>query len=146
MDSHLLISKLIYSEDIPVSEINSLLDEGVEWDVVEGKKFLENPDNVFFLAKWDGEFAGFLTGHRLQRFDKRKAEILLYEVGVNEKFQKRGIGKALLEMVKQWAREVGADEVWVLTNKSNIAANALYQSAGGTKEDPDDVTMYSFKL
>ena len=145
MDNPLSIKKLTYSESIPFLEINPLFDEGTEWDAEQGKKFLENPDNVFFLATWNEQFAGFLTGHRLQRFDKRKAEVLLYEIGVNENFQKKGIGKALIEKVKEWGKEVGADEMWVLTNKSNVAANALYQSAGGVTESPDD-TMYVFKI
>lgn len=145
MDNSLSIKRLTYDEKLPISEINSLLDEGTKWDVEQGKKFLENPDNALFLALWDEQFAGFLTGHRLQRFDKRKAEILLYEIGVNENFRKKGIGKALIEKVKNWGKEVGADEVWALTNKSNFAANALYQSAGGVTENPDD-TMYVFKL
>lgn len=145
MESSLLIHRLSYSETIPVLEINSLLDEGTVWDADQGKKFLENPDNALFLALWEGMFAGFLTAHRLQRFDKRRAEILLYEIGVDENFRKRGIGKALIEKVKEWGKEVGADEVWVLTNKSNLAANALYQSSGGVTENPDEL-MYVFKL
>jgi GNAT superfamily N-acetyltransferase len=128
-----------------VSQINSLLDSGTVWDLEEGKKFLSNLDNALFLAFWEEEAAGFLTAHRLQRFDKRKAEVILYEIGVGENFRQKGIGKALIEEVEKWAKEVGADEVWVLTNKSNIAANAMYKSAGGVTENPDEI-MYVFKL
>jgi ribosomal protein S18 acetylase RimI-like enzyme len=145
MDNPLSIERLTSGNNVPISEINTLLDEGTEWDEEQGKTFLENSDNVLFLAFWGGELVGFLTGHRLQRFDKRKAEILLYEIGVHENFQRKGIGKALMEKVKNWGKEVGADEVWVLTNKSNVAANALYQSSGGMTESPDE-TMYVFKL
>jgi hypothetical protein len=106
---------------------------------------LAGKDNALFLAHWNNKISGFLTAHRLQRFDERKAEILLYEIGVNEESRKKGIGKALIEAVKAWGREVQADEVWVLTNRSNQAAMALYKSAGGLEASPDDM-MFVFKL
>lgn len=145
MDERITIKRITSSGKIPISQINSLLDKGREWDIEQGKKFIENLDNALFLAFWEEEAAGFLTAHRLQRLDKRKAGVLLYEIGVNENFRQRGIGKALIETVKNWGREVSADEVWVLTNKSNVPANALYQSVGGVTENPDDI-MYAFKL
>ncbi len=89
--------------------------------------------------------SGFLTAHRLQRFDARQAEILLYEIGIHEDFRQRGIGKALIETGKLWAAEVGADEVWVLTSSSNTAAMRLYASSGG-KEDVPGTTMFTFGI
>jgi len=145
MENKIIINRITNEDDQFVRQINQLLDKGTVWDEEQWKKFLENPDNALFVAFWNGDAAGFLTAHRLQRFDKRKAEILLYEIGIDENFRRKGIGKALIEIVKSWGKEVGADEVWVLTNKSNVAANALYKSAGGAPENPDDI-MYVFKL
>ena len=85
--------------------------------------------------------------HRLQRFDKRGAEVLIYEIGVREDARQKGIAKALINEVKLWAKEVGADEVWVLTNKSNAAAIALYRSTGGeTESETLDEVMFNFRL
>ncbi len=94
----------------------------------------------FFLC-----FAGFLTAYRLQRLDKRKAEVLLYEIGVHEGFQRQGIGTKLIAAVKEWATQVAADEVWVLTYASNKAAMALYKSASG-EEDPPGTRMFTVKI
>ena len=69
----------------------------------------------------------------------------LNEISVNEDFCRQGIGRALVETVKKWGRETGADEIWVLTNKENKPANALYRSTGGTAKNSDDI-MYTFKL
>jgi len=145
MDKQITIERITKNEDIFLTQINSLLDEGVEWDIEQGRKFLENSDNAVFVAVWEQKAVGFLTAYRLQRFDKRQAEVLLYEIGVSENFRQKGIGKALIEKVRNWGKEIDADEIWVLTNKSNTAANALYQSAGGRVENIDD-TMYVFKL
>jgi ribosomal protein S18 acetylase RimI-like enzyme len=143
--SALGIKRITTVDPKTVEEINSVLDEGKTWDEEGGSLFLADKDNALFLAYWNNNISGFLTAHRLQRFDDRKAEILLYEIGVNEEFRKQGIGRALIEAVKAWGREVQADEVWVLTNRSNQAAMALYKSAGGLEASLDD-TMFVFKL
>lgn len=93
----------------------------------------------------NNKLVGFLTAHRLQRFDTRKAEVLLYEIGVLPKYQKRGIGKALLAELKKWAKEVGADEIWVLTAQSNKAAIALYTASGGSVESNNE-QLFVFKI
>jgi ribosomal protein S18 acetylase RimI-like enzyme len=130
-----------------INQLNGLFDEGTEWDLQEGAKFLKDSSNALFVAFLENQAVGFLTANRLQRFDKRCAEVLLYEIGVREDARQNGIGKALIREVKLWAKEAGADEVWVLTNRSNTAAVALYQSMGGETESitPDEV-MFNFKL
>ena len=130
-----------------INQLNVLLDEGTEWDSQEGTKFLKDSNNALFVAFLENQAVGFLTANRLQRFDKRGAEVLLYEIGVREDARQKGIGKALIREVKLWAKESGADEVWVLTNRSNIAAVALYQSMGGeTESETPDEVMFNFKL
>ncbi|HET8523733.1 MAG TPA: GNAT family N-acetyltransferase [Thermomicrobiales bacterium] len=128
-----------------VERLNPLFDPGVEWDPAEGQTFLDNPDNAFFVAKYNGVIAGFLTAHRLQRFDKRRAEVLLYEIGVDERYRRLGLGTALVAAVKEWAAEVGADEVWVLTEQDNLPALSLYRSAGPADEMAD-VVMFTYEV
>ena len=130
-----------------INQLNVLLDEGMEWDSQQGEKFLKDSNNALFVAFLENQAVGFLTANRLQRFDKRGAEVLLYEIGVREDARQKGIGKALINEVKLWAKESGADEVWVLTNRSNTAAVALYQSVGGETESPNsDEVMFNFKI
>jgi ribosomal protein S18 acetylase RimI-like enzyme len=126
-------------------QINEQFDEGMVWDEEQGQKFLANPDNALFVTYVEEEMAGFLTAHRLQRFDQRKAEVLLYEIGVHEDYQRRGIGTALIAAVKQWANEVEADVVWVLTEADNEAAMALYASTGG-EEDELNTRMFTYRV
>ena len=139
------IERVTSVNDALVSQLNPLLDEGAEWDAEQGAKFLDNPDNALFLAFVDRTAAGFLTAYRLQRLDKQRAEVLLYEIGVQEEFQRQGIGTRLVEAVKEWAGEAGAGEVWVLTYASNAAAMALYKSTGG-EEEPPGTRMFTYNL
>jgi ribosomal protein S18 acetylase RimI-like enzyme len=140
------IHQVFTIEPEQVSEINALLDEGITWDLDQGQKFLADKNNLFLLAKLSGVAVGFLTAYRLQRFDTRKAEVLLYEIGVDDQYQRKGVGKALINRLKEWARQVEADEVWVLTNRSNHAAVGLYVSAGATTDNSSDEVMFTFKL
>ncbi len=128
-----------------IIQLNELLDDDTEWDTEQGDKFLRNPDNALFLSFFENNVVGFLTAHRLQRIDNRNAEVLIYELSVSPGFRRKGIGKSLINSVKDWAKKVGADEVWVLTNKSNEAAMELYKSMGGTIENTDE-QMYTFKI
>jgi GNAT superfamily N-acetyltransferase len=126
------------------AELDAMFDEGVAWDTEQGERFLAHPDTLLLVARWDGEACGFLTAYRLQRFDRRRAEVLLYEIGVQEPFQRRGIGRALVEEAKRWAVEVGADELWVLTEEGNAPARALYTATGGREEY--DLAMFDYCL
>lgn len=139
------IRRLHKIDDKDIPALNLLFDEGMVWDRQQGELFFSDPNNALFVAEDHHTIVGFLSAHRLQRFDRRKAEVLIYEVSVAEKQRKQGIGKALMTEVKKWAKEQGADEVWVLTNRTNAAGVALYASMGGTFESHDEV-MYTFKI
>ena len=145
MDEPLKIQRLTSVDDRLISQLNEVFDEGTVWDHQQGNAFLEDADNLFLIAWWEGQIRGYLTGHRLQRFDRRQAEVLLYEINVHASAQRKGIGKALIGEVNRWAKDVGADEVWVLTEADNTAAMAMYASAGGV-EDTSDTRMFTYIL
>jgi GNAT superfamily N-acetyltransferase len=126
------------------AELDAIFDEGMSWDADQGQRFLAHPDTLLLVACWDGGACGFLSAYRLQRFDRRRAEVLLYEIGVREAFQRRGVGRALVEEAKRWTAEVGADELWVLTEDENAPARALYSTTGG-REQPD-MTMFEYRV
>ncbi|MBW3634431.1 MAG: GNAT family N-acetyltransferase [Chloroflexi bacterium] len=126
------------------ADLDAMFDEGVSWDAEQGQRFLAHPDTLLLVARWNGEACGFLTAYRLQRFDRRPAEMLLYEIGVQEPFQRRGAGRALVEEAKRWSAGVGADELWVMTEDDNVPARALYTTTGG-REEPG-FTMFDYGL
>ncbi len=126
------------------AELDAMFDEGVFWDAEQGQRFLAHPDALLLVARWDGAACGFLSAYRLQRFDRRRAEVLLYEIGVDEPFQRRGVGRALVEEATRWAADVGSDELWVLTEDDNASARALYAATGGREET--GLTMFTYGL
>ena len=126
------------------AELDAIFDDGMSWDAEQGQRFLAHPDTLLLVARWNGEVCGFLSAYRLQRFDRRGAEVLLYEIGVAEPVQRRGAGRALVEAAKRWAADVGADELWVLTEDDNAPARALYATTGGREQT--DMTMFEYRV
>ncbi|MDY6941224.1 MAG: GNAT family N-acetyltransferase [Cyanobacteriota bacterium] len=68
-------------------------------------------------------------------------ELWINEVGVAPAYQRRGIGKQLLEKLFDLARELGCTEAWVLTEEENSAARGLYAAVGGSEESVVYVTF-----
>jgi ribosomal protein S18 acetylase RimI-like enzyme len=114
------------------------------WVLEQAQAFVANPDNLLLLATTPDLICGIVIAHRLQRLDALRAEVLLYSIDVHETMQRRGIGRALVDATTAWAREIGADNTWVLTERSNHAAMALYRAAGGTDDIPD-IAMFTFR-
>jgi GNAT superfamily N-acetyltransferase len=142
---HLAVRRLGAADASWARLLNDLFDAGKVWDAGEGRRFLADPANLLVVAFWDDVPCGFATAHRLQRFDRRRAEALLYEIGVAEPSQRRGIGAALVEEIRRWAAEVGADEVWVLAEGDGAQAQTFYRAIGG---QPDDrgAMMFTFSV
>lgn len=116
-----------------------------EWVADNDVAFLVAPNNLLLLAAADGEPRGFQTAHRLQRPDRRGADVLIDDVAVTTAHRRRGIGARLIGAVTAWAQEVGADEVWALTDRGNAPAMALYAATGGSEDDSDTV-MFTYAV
>jgi ribosomal protein S18 acetylase RimI-like enzyme len=63
--------------------------------------------------------------------------LFLYDIAVDERFRRQGVGRRLVEALTRLAQEESATEGFVITSRSNEAARALYRSAGGVDENPD---------
>jgi ribosomal protein S18 acetylase RimI-like enzyme len=88
-------------------------------------------DRTIFLAAFDGdEPVGFVFGYDLPRRHGAPSIRFVYELEVAESHRRRGIASALMRELR---RSSGATEAFVLTEPENDAANALYESLGGTR-------------
>lgn len=118
------------------------------WDKVPNQKtiikFLSNSQNILLSAKVDDVLVGQAIGYILERWDRDEPMLFLYSIDVVETYQRRGIGTALIEAVRNLGREQSCSEAFVFTNESNPAAMQLYQSTGGKRSNPDDVVMFEY--
>ncbi|MEV6874480.1 GNAT family N-acetyltransferase [Amycolatopsis sp. NPDC051128] len=107
------------------------------------ERFLASEGHHLLIAYVDEEPAGMVTGVEMTHPDKG-TEMFLYELGVDEPFQGRGIGRALVTALADLARERGCYGMWVVTEGDNAAAEATYRRAGGTAEKGQTVLAWTF--
>lgn len=107
--------------------------------------FLADPRHLIAAAIDGARIVGFASAVLYLHPDKQHPELWINEAGVAEAHQRRGLGRALIDALKDEARARGAHVAWVLTNRDNAAARAAYKSAGG-REAADDVVMIEFDL
>lgn len=105
-----------------------------EWS----ESFLRRDGNHLLVAYVDDEPAGFVSGVEVLHPDKG-VEMMLYELGVDEAFRRRGIGAALVRALVDVARRLGCRTVWVLTEPDNDPALATYRAAGFTGPETSSV-------
>ncbi|MEY2463456.1 MAG: hypothetical protein QOH64_1594 [Acidimicrobiaceae bacterium] len=110
-----------------VCAASQLFDSDARSDWVQ--RFLDQPNHHLCIAYEDAEPAGFVSGIEMAHPDKG-TEMFLYELGVDDAFRGRGVGKALVARLADLARERGCYGMWVLTDADNAAAIATYESAG----------------
>ncbi|HEY8471563.1 MAG TPA: GNAT family N-acetyltransferase [Natronosporangium sp.] len=110
-----------------------------EWST----RFLAQPNHHLCIAYVDGEPAGFVSGVEITHPDKG-TEMFLYELGVDERFRGRGIGRALVTELAALARSRGCYGMWVLTDTDNTAALRTYRSAGARAQSEHVMLEWSF--
>jgi ribosomal protein S18 acetylase RimI-like enzyme len=107
------------------------------------RHFLAQPDHHLCIAYASGEPAGFVSSVELTHPDKG-TEMFLYELAVDDRFRRRGIGKALVTALADLARDRGCYGMWVLTDSGNLAAIMTYNSLGVS--DQSEPLMLSWPL
>jgi ribosomal protein S18 acetylase RimI-like enzyme len=98
-------------------------------------ELLQDPRTLFLVAFEAGSPVGFVLAYALPRRHGFNVTLIVYEVEVDDAHRRRGIATRLLRELEQIARRRGIEEAFVLTEPDNLAANRLYESAGGTRSD-----------
>lgn len=107
-------------------------------------EFLGDPRHHLVAAIEDGMIVGFASGVHYVHPDKAP-ELFINEVGIAPSHHRQGLGKAVVASLLEVGRQLGCREAWVLTDRENTAAMALYASAGG-EEAVDESIMFNFRL
>jgi ribosomal protein S18 acetylase RimI-like enzyme len=112
-------------------------------DELATREFLNKDDHHILIAYEEEHPAGFITGVEVTHPDKG-TEMFIYELAVEEDFQRRGLGEALVMELASVAREKGCYGMWVLTDEENAAALATYAKSGGAVESRSTMISWTF--
>lgn len=105
------------------------------YEPVKLAKSLRKENNVYLLAFIDGEAVGFskIKKHSLNDQIEAGAQIELQKIYVLPENHGKGIGTALLKEVKNLAREIYPDYIWLDTPVTNENAIRFYEKNGFRK-------------
>jgi aminoglycoside 6'-N-acetyltransferase I len=114
------------------------------------REFLEDLRHHIAVAIDGGLVVGFASGVHYVHPDK-PPQLWINEVAIAPGHRRRGLGKAVLRALLALGQRLNCTEAWVLTDRTNVAAMALYASLGGAegadRQGPSDATLgYTFTL
>jgi ribosomal protein S18 acetylase RimI-like enzyme len=93
---------------------------------------------VPLVAELAAQVVGFAYAHWLDRLARESQHLFVYEIEVDARHRRKGIGRALMNAILAEAGSKQAD-VFVFTNHSNAGAVSFYESMGGVAKNGDDL-------
>ncbi len=104
---------------------------------------LEKPSFVVFAAIIDSQIVGGLTGYELPMYYTEGSEMFIYDIAIKPAFQRKGLGKQLLAILKEYCLENGINTMFVQAHEADAEAVEFYHSTGGQGEK---VIQFSYGL
>lgn len=92
-------------------------------------------DSVIALAAlMEGDIVGGLVAYQLDKFERERSEIYIYDLAVEEAHRRRGIATALIARLREIAVARGAWVIYVQADYVDPPAIALYEKLGTREE------------
>jgi ribosomal protein S18 acetylase RimI-like enzyme len=113
------------------------------YDPVKLAKSIRKENNVYLLAIYDGQIAGFVKvkKHSLNDHIESGGQMELQKIYVLPSAQHNGVGTLLLNSVMELARQIYPDHVWLDTHISNERAIRFYERNGFRKVGQHQFTI-----
>ncbi|MEV0286839.1 MULTISPECIES: GNAT family N-acetyltransferase [unclassified Kribbella] len=92
------------------------------------------PGRFIYVAEARGQVAGFVAGEERTHWTGQ-ADVYLGELVVDVAFERKGVGRALVEAVVEHAARAGVDRITLETGAANTQARRFYASLGFAEED-----------
>jgi GNAT superfamily N-acetyltransferase len=93
-------------------------------------KAIESHDSVVLVADDDGELIGFCTAYQDLHSVRFGYRAWVEDLAVHPEHRSEGVGKALLDAAKGWARERGATHLELDSAESRTDAHRFYEREG----------------
>ena len=104
------------------------------WDerraAVALREAIDSHDCVVLLAEGDGGLIGFCTGYQDLHSVRFGYRAWVEDLAVDPGHRSQGVGKALLDAAKEWARERGATHLELDSALARTDAHRFYEREG----------------
>jgi GNAT superfamily N-acetyltransferase len=94
------------------------------------RQAIESHDSVVLVADDDGALIGFITGYQDLHSVRFGYRAWVEDFAVDPERRSRGVGKALLDAAKAWARERGATHLELDSALARTDAHRFYEREG----------------
>jgi aminoglycoside 3-N-acetyltransferase I len=141
--AHLNIMRLCQNDTAIMRQVNAVFAECFEApddypidapdDTVLALR-LADPHIIALSALSEGYVIGGLTGYILPKLEQNRSEIYIYDLAILESWRRKGVATALIDCVREIARETGAWVIFVQADYGDDPAIELYTKLG-TRED-----------
>jgi aminoglycoside 3-N-acetyltransferase I len=98
------------------------------------ERLLGNHHFIALAALKDDEVLGGIAAYELQKFERERSEIYIYDLAVASEHRRQGIATALILELKEIAATRGAYVVFVQADAGDEPAIALYTKLGKREE------------
>lgn len=98
------------------------------------RRTLGKDDVIVLAALQEASVVGGLVAYELDKLERARREIYIYDLAVAESHRRRGIAKGLIERLRAIAHERGAWAVFVQADHGDAPAIALYEKLGVREE------------
>jgi aminoglycoside 3-N-acetyltransferase I len=98
------------------------------------QRLLDSDHFIALAAVKDGNVVGGLAAYELQKFERERSEIYIYDLAVAAAQRRQGVATALIEELKAIAAARGVYVIFVQADRGDAPAIALYSKLG-TRED-----------
>src|SRR5215216_4343587 len=98
------------------------------------RKLLGNKSFIAIAGFSENEVVAGLTAYELPMYSSDNSEVFLYDLAVKPEYQRIGIGKRLIQHLKDYCRKNGIREFFVLAHEEDQHAVEFYHSTGGKSE------------
>ena len=105
---------------------------------VPGDSYLESllgkPDFIVLVALDGDAVVGGLAAYELEKFERDRREIYIYDLAVAEPYRRKSIATTLINQLKDIAKQRNAYIIFVQAGQEDTAAIHLYESFGAKEK------------
>lgn len=98
------------------------------------QKLLTKNSFIAIVATYNNKVIGGLTAYELPMYYGKFSELLIYDMAVSSKHQRKGIGKKLITSLIKFGKKRGIESIFVPAHEEDEDALAFYKSTGGKAE------------